>query len=151
MDDNKYIKLNTVFASLQSFDEEIELDFVDKILSNKDYDKLIRSWTMAYFKLAPNPYEYIDNEQDDWTPAKEPRINRLKINEEKNPKYKKAMAFRLLDLVVIYLFINNRKNNNLTNEEIQIIKDSSINYKKYSNKKQKKLLEIKELILNYNK
>ena len=28
---NKFIKLNTTFASLQSFNEDLELDFVDKV------------------------------------------------------------------------------------------------------------------------
>ncbi len=149
IDDNKFIKLNTTFASLQSFNEDLELDFVDKVLKDKDYDKMIRSWTIAYFKLAPNPYNYVDNENDDWTPAKMPRINRLKINDQSNPKYKKAMSFRLLDLVVLYLFINNRKENNLTDEEKQIIRDTSIDYEKYSDNKKKKLEELKELILNY--
>lgn len=149
IDDNKFIKLNTTFASLQSFNEDLELDFVDKVLKDNDYDKMIRSWTMAYFKLAPNPYNYVDNENDDWSPAKKPRINRLKINDQSNPKYKKAMSFRLLDLVVLYLFINNRKENNLTDEEKQIIREASIDYEKYSDNKKKKLEELKELILNY--
>lgn len=149
IDDNKFIKLNTTFASLQSFNEDLELDFVDKVLKDNEYDKMIRSWTMAYFKLAPNPYNYVDNENDDWSPAKKPRINRLKINDQSNPKYKKAMSFRLLDLVVLYLFINNRKENNLTDEEKQIIREASIDYEKYSDNKKKKLEELKELILNY--
>ena len=105
---------------------------------------------MAYFKLAPNPYEYVDRKEDDWTLAKEPRIKRLKINDENSPKFKKAMSFRLLDLAVLYLFINNRKVNSLTEEENQIIKNASINYEKYSDKKKEKLEELKELILNYN-
>ena len=149
MDNNKYIKLNTTFASLQSFNEDLELDFVDKVLSDDYYDKMIRSWTMAYFKAAPNPYDYVDNKNDDWSPAKEPRINRLKINDSRNPKFKKAMSFRLLDLVVLYLFINNREENSLTDEEKQIIKDASLDYEKYSETKKRKMEKIKELILNY--
>ncbi len=149
IDDNKYIKLNTTFSSLQTFNEDLELDFVNKVLSDEEYDKLVRSWTMAYFKLTPNPYDYKDNEKDDWTPAKKPRINRLKINDNTNPKYKKAMSFRLLDLVVLYLFIRNRKENNLTDEEKQIIRDTNIEYEAYSENKKKKLLELRDLILNY--
>ena len=150
MDDNKFIKLNATFASLQSFEEDLELDFVNKVLTNDEYDQLIRSWTMAYFKLTPNPYDYIDDENDDWSPAKKPRIKRLQVNESDNPKFKKAMSFRLLDLVVIYLFINNRKNNNLTEEEKQIISNIKIDYEKYSDEKKKKIIELQNLILNYN-
>ena len=149
IDDNKYIKLNIAFASLQSFKEEIELDFVDKILSSDEYDKLLRSWTMAYFKLVSNPYEYIDKETDDWSAAKEPRIKRLSINDETNAKFKKAMSFRLLDLVVLYLFIRNRKTNSLSEEELHVVRDARIDYEKYSEEKKEKLEKIKTLILNY--
>ena len=149
IDENKYVKLNATFASLQSFKEDLELDFVDKILSNEEYDQLIRSWTMAYFKLAENPYEYVDKNTDDWSAAKKPRINRLRINDDSNHKFKKAMYFRLLDLIVIYLFVRNRKVNSLTDEEIQIIKDSNIDYEAYSENKKEKLQKAKELILTY--
>ena len=59
------------------------------------------------------------------------------------------MSFRLLDLVVLYLFIRNRKENNLTDEEKQIIRDTNIEYEAYSENKKKKLLELRDLILNY--
>lgn len=151
IDDNKYIKLNVTFASLQSFKEEIELDFVDKVLSSDVYDQLIRSWTLAYFQLTPNPYDYVDKDTDDWSAAKKPRIERLRINDENNPKFKKAKAFRLLDLVVLYLFIRNRKVNNLTDEEKQVIRDARIDYEEYSDEKKKKIQEVKNLILTYKK
>ena len=149
IDDNKYIKLNVTFASLQSFKEEIELDFVDKVLSSDVYDQLIRSWTLAYFQLTPNPYDYVDKDTDDWSAAKKPRIERLRINDENNPKFKKAKDFRLLDLVVLYLFIRNRKVNNLTDEEKQVIRDARIDYEEYSEEKKKKMEEVKTLILTY--
>ena len=151
IDDNKYIKLNVTFASLQSFREEIELDFVDKVLSSDVYDQLIRSWTLAYFQLTPNPYDYVDKDTDDWSAAKKPRIERLRINDENNPKFKKAKAFRLLDLVVLYLFIRNRKVNNLTDEEKQVIRDARVDYEEYSDEKKKKIKEVKNLILTYKK
>ena len=147
IDDSKYIKLNVAFASLQSSKEDIEMDFVDKMLSDKEYDQLIRSWTMAYFKGSKNPYEYVDKDPDDWTPAKNPRIKRLSINEEDNSKFKKAIAFRLFDLAVIYLFVKNRKNNSLTNEDRKIIENSRIDYEVYSKAKQEKMSELKRLIL----
>lgn len=148
-DDNKYIKLNITFASLPSFNEDIELDFTKRLLTNKVYDLMVRSWTMAFFKGVKNPYEYKDKETDDWTPAKIPRIKRLSINDIENPKYKKAMSFRLLDLVVIYIFIKSRKKNDLTGEEKQIIKNAKIDYGEYSKNKKEMIKKLKEMILNY--
>ena len=135
IDDDGHTKLNIVCSTLSSFDEELELDFVNKLLNDKEYDKMLRSWTMAFFKKVDNPYKYKDNPDDDWTPAKLPRLKRLAINDEKNPKYKKALAFRLLDLTTIYLFIRNRKNETLPENEKEIIKNTNIDFKIYSKEK----------------
>lgn len=59
-------------------------------------------------------------------------------------------SFRLLDLLVIYLFINNRKVNTLTDEEKQIIGNIKIDFEKYSDEKRKKIIELQNMILNYN-
>ena len=99
LDNNKFIHLNIVYATLLSFD-----DFSNKLLTNPEYDLMIRSWSLAFFRKASNPYEYIDNVEEDWEEARTPRIKRLSINDEENSKYKKAMAYKLLDLCVIYLF-----------------------------------------------
>lgn len=134
-EEDNHTKLNIVCSTLSSFDEELELDFVNKLLNDKEYDKMLRSWTMAFFKKLDNPYKYKDNPYDDWTPAKLPRLKRLAINDEKNPKYKKALAFRLLDLTTIYLFIRNRKNETLLENEKDIIKNTNIDFEIYSNEK----------------
>jgi len=65
--------------------------------------------------------------------------------------YPLNLAFRLLDLVVLYLFIRNRKVNNLTDEEKQVIRDARIDYEEYSDEKKKKIQEVKNLILTYKK
>ena len=134
-EEDNHTKLNIVCSTLSSFDEELELDFVNKLLNDKEYDKMLRSWTMAFFKKIDNPYKYKDNPYDDWTPAKLPRLKRLAINDEKNPKYKKALAFRLLDLTTIYLFIRNRKNETLLENEKDIIKNTNIDFEIYSKEK----------------
>ncbi len=147
LDNNKYIKLNVTFSTLLSFDEKIELDFVKKLYPGSEYDKMIRSWTMAFFKNANNPYEYVDNEEDDWEKARTPRIIRLGINSDKNPKYKKAMAFRLLDLEIIYLFLANRKRYQLSLDEKEIINNTFIEYELYS---KEKIEILKDLIIKIN-
>lgn len=147
LDDDKYIKLNITFTTLSSFNEDVELDFVGKIEPGNEYDIMIRSWTMAFFMNVTNPYEYRDG-NDDWSVAKNPRIKRLAINDELNPKFKKAMSFRLLDLVVIYLFLENRKADSLTEAEKEIIKNANIDYESYSEKKKSLMLEYKNKILN---
>ena len=147
-DDNKYIKLNVTFSTLLSFDEEIELDFAKKLIPGNEYDKMLRSWTMAFFKNAENPYEYEDKDNDDWTYAREPRIERLKIKDSTNAKYKKAMAFRLLDLIVIYLFLENRKEDTLTPEEKEIIQNTKTDYELYSEEKKMMINDYRKKILH---
>jgi hypothetical protein len=145
-EDDIHTKLNIVCSTLSSFDEELELDFVDKLLNDKEYDKMLRSWTMAFFKKVDNPYEYEDNPYDDCTPAKLPRLKRLAINDEDNPKYNKAMAFRLLDLTTIYLFIRSRNNKELSKNEKEIIKNTNIDFKSYSTKKKKMMNNLIQMI-----
>lgn len=141
-EEDNHTKLNIVCSTLSSFDEELELDFVNKLLNDKEYDKMLRSWTMAFFKKVDNPYEYEDNPNDDWTPAKLPRLKRLAIKDENNPKFKKALAFRLLDLTTIYLFIRNRKNEILLENEKEIIKNTNIDFEIYSIKKKKMMKNL---------
>ena len=57
------------------------------------------------------------------------------------------MAFRLLDLVVIYLFLENRKNDILTEEEKEIIQNTKTDYELYSEEKRKLMDDYKEKIL----
>lgn len=149
LDDNKYIKLNIAFTSLSTFDEEIEKDFTNRLIPGSEYDNMLRSWTMAFFKNADNPYEYQDQKTDDWTVAKNPRLNRLNINDENHPKYKKAMSFRLLDLIVLYLFLENRQTDHLSTEEKNIIENVFIDYALYSDEKKDKMESYKEKILKY--
>ena len=146
LDDDKYIKLNITFTTLGTFDESIELDFVGKIAPGNEYDIMIRSWTMAFFMNAANPYVYRDG-NDDWSVAKNPRIKRLSINDESAPKFKKAMSFRLLDLVVIYLFLENRKTDSLTDEEKEIIRNTNVDYELYSEYKKSLMNDYKTKIL----
>ena len=149
LDNNKYIKMDIAYSTFQMFDEEIELDFIKKLTTNDEYNEMIRSWTMAFFKNSTSPYEYRDTLEDDWTVAKTPRINRLKINEKENPKFKKAMAYRLVDLVIMYLFIKNRGKSSLTNEEKEIINNASVDFEYYSENKKQIINDFKKKILEY--
>ena len=149
LENNKYVKMNIAFSTFQMFDEEIELDFIEKLTTNDEYNEMIRSWTMAFFKNEINPYDYKDKSEDDWTPAKTPRINRLKINEKENPKFKKAMAYRLVDLVIMYLFIENRGKSSLTNEEKEIIRNATVDFEYYSENKKQIINDFKKKILEY--
>lgn len=145
---NKNLLFNIVCSSLITFDEEIELDFISRIEPGNDYDLLIRSWTLAFYTNIKNPYEYIDNGTDDWSNAKNARLKRLAINDENNPKFNKAKAFRLIDLVVINLFLENRGFNAITKEDYKIIDETKINFKEYSEDKIKKLTYFKEKIIS---
>lgn len=149
LDNNKYIKMDIAYSTFQMFDEEIELDFIEKLTTNDEYNEMIRSWTMAFFKNSVSPYEYRDKSEDDWTLAKTPRINRLKINEKENPKFKKAMAYRLVDLVIMYLFIENRRKSSLTNEEKEIIRNATVDFEYYSENKKQIINDFKKKLLEY--
>lgn len=146
-DENKYIRLNLVFTSLCTFDETIEMDFVNKCSVGSEYDEMIRSWTMAYFNMTNDPYNYVDTKDSDWTNARLPRIKRLEINNPENPKYKKAMSFRLLDLLVLHLFLENR-NESLSTADKEVVENASIEYEKYSPKKLQLMNTLKKNILS---
>ena len=69
---------------------------------------------------------------------------------ENNPKFTKAKAFRLIDLVVINLFLVNRGFNAITKEDYKIIDETKIIFKEYSEDKIKKLTYFKEKIISNN-
>jgi hypothetical protein len=147
MEENKHLRLNIMFSSLLTFDENIESDFINKIEPGNEYDIMIRSWTMAFFSNTDNPYSYLDNKEDDWSKARGPRINRLNINDKKDPKFVKAMAFRLMDLTVLWLFLESRGVNNLTPIEKEIIANAYVEYPSFSLEKQNNMKDLKVKIL----
>lgn len=150
LDEDLHIKLNITFSTLITFDETIEKDFISKFKTGNEYDATLRSWTMAFFANIDNPYEYKDDNFEDWTRAKTPRLKRLSINTSDNPKFLKAMSFRSMDLLVLYLFLENRKTDVLTQEESNIISNTFIDYDKFSNEKKQYLNNLKQYIVkNY--
>lgn len=146
LENNKHVKLNLAFTSLMTFDEEIELDFANLFEPGNEYDVMLRSWTMAFFANSDSPYDYVDTGVDDWNKAKMPRINRLSINDKNNPKYKKAMAFRLFDLLVLYIFLESR-NETLSDDEKAVVQKADINFEKYSDEKIALLNDLKQKII----
>lgn len=150
LDSDLHIRLNITFSSLITFDETIEKDFISKFKPGNNYDLLLRSWTMAFFANSNNPYVYKDIKNDDWSLAKKPRINRLSINSSENPKYLKVMSFRAFDLLVLYLFLESRPKDSLSTEELNIVKNSYIDFYKFSPEKKLYLKELKEKIVARN-
>lgn len=145
-DNNFYMKLNVTFTLLPYYIEEVELDFAKKVLNEEEYAQKLRSWTMAFFNGTEHPYEYQDNEKDDCTKAKEARMKRLELNQEGNKKIEKAKAFRLMDLIVIYLFKLSRGEEIFNLKEKEIIQNTKIDWKEYSKEKQTFMAELKERI-----
>ena len=150
IENDKHLLLNIAFSSLITGDEEIETDFISRIKPGNDYDLLIRSWTMAFFANVEDPYSYIDKGIDNWSLAKQARLKRLSINDENNPKFSKAKAFRWLDLVVINLFLENRGYNTMVSDDYKIIENTKVDLEGYSDNKVKKLEFLKEEIINNN-
>lgn len=145
---NEFNKMNLAFSACFLGDQEVELDFLSKVTPGSSYDLMMRSWTLAFFKDASNPHEYIDDKNDDWTAAKLPRIKRLQINEPGQKGYKKAMAFRLFDLTILYLFCKNRSFDDLTVSEYEIIKNSTSVSPLIAKGKMDKIEAIKARLLN---
>ncbi|MCI8965313.1 MAG: hypothetical protein HFJ43_03045 [Clostridia bacterium] len=142
--ENYFIKQNITFTVLPYYVEDIELDFVNKLLNDSIFEKRLCSWTIAFFYNKSNPYEYEDNGIDDCEIAKKARINRLTLNNEDDLNIEKAKAFRLLDLIVIYLFQKTRGKNFLTDTEKEIISNVRIDYDEYSEQKKKLMLDVKK-------
>lgn len=147
---NKHLLLNIAFSSLATGDEEIESDFISRIVPGNDYDNLIRSWTMAFFANVENPYSYVDDGKDDWSLAKLARLKRLAINDTTHPKFPKAKAFRWLDLVVIDLFLENRGIHAMSEEDYKTIDNTNVELDGYSPSKIKKLTLLKSKITSMN-
>ncbi len=146
---NPYLKLNLFFGLLPSFDEEVESDFINNINPGNEYDILIRSWTMAFFANAANPYEYIDNGVDDPSEAIRARLNRFVILLDKdNKKYLKALAYLLIDLIVVWLFINSRGHQILNDDDYEVVKKIPEHYEKFSKHKNEEIIKIKNKIIN---
>ena len=147
IDNDKFIRLNVIYSTLLTFDEEVEMDFVNRLLTDPEYDFMIRSWSLAFFKGASNPYKYNDNIEEDWAEARIPRIKRLSINDEDNPKYKKALAYRLMDLVVIYLYKKSRNFDTMLDDDKEIIKNTFIDYKAFSETKKNMMKDLIQKII----
>lgn len=144
--ENFYIKQNITFTLLPYYVEEVELDFANKVLENPEYQQKVRSWTIAFFYCKENPYNYVDNGKDDCEKVKNARINRFKLNKETDEKIEKAKSFRLLDLVVMYLFQESRGKDFLTSEEKEIVANTKIDWEEYSEQKKNMMLELKNKI-----
>lgn len=147
---DKHLLLNIAFSSLITGDEEIETDFISRIIPGNDFDILIRSWAMAFFTNADNPYSYIDTGKEDWSLVKQARLKRLAINDKNNSKFTKAKAFRWLDLIVIDLFLENRGPKAMSSDEYKIISDTKVDLDGYSKNKVKQLSLLKTKINRYN-
>lgn len=150
VEENKHLLLNIAFSSLITGDEEIETDFISRIVPGNEYDNLIRSWTMAFFANSDNPYSYVDTGVDDWSLAKKARLKRLSINDNHHPKFNKAKAFRWLDLTIIDLFLENRGAYAMSSNDYKIVVDTKINLEGYSDTKIKKMTLLKSKIVDNN-
>ena len=150
VEENKHLLLNIAFSSLITGDEEIEADFISRIVPGNDYDNLIRSWTMAFFANSEDPYSYVDTGKDDWSLAKTARLKRLSINDSNHPKFAKAKAFRWLDLVVIDLFLENRGARAMSNDDYKVISETDVILDGYSSNKIKQLTLLKSKITHMN-
>lgn len=125
-------------------DENIELEYARKILSDSDSNLIDRSFTLVYYQDVShsNPFTYIDDNVSQWTNSRKIRINRLKSTDEKSQR------MRSFDLITILNFIKSRNGYIPTQDEYDAIINCQIDCSFYSNEKKELLSEVKNKLLN---
>ena len=129
-------------------DEDIESDYLDKLTSSSHEDIENRSVQLVYFgDVEGDIHTYKDDNKCCWSRTRNAIYERLKNNSQRE------MHLRWWDLRTLYLFYINRKNADpITDEEINILSNCSINFEEFSDTKKEKLTHEKmQLVAILNK
>lgn len=99
----------------------VPCEFAKRIFHGGDEDVVNRSWTLIFFNdvVGKDPYLYLDDGTAKWDNCRKARINRLN-----NPQGK--MAYRSLDLSILYTFYESRKWQNIDKFDYETIKKCNI-------------------------
>lgn len=141
--------------------EKIELDYVQHMLDfppytyDKNYDLANRSHTLVYYSDVPdsNIFTFRDNAAEyDWDFARAKRIERLAYElpdhlSDMTAKEKKKYYFRVFDIATIYTFIKSRSVQDLSQGEIEVLKNCKIDFGDMSEQRREVLHSLKEAIL----
>ncbi len=99
----------------------VPYEFAKRIFHGYDEDVVNRSWTLIFFNdvVGKDPYLYLDDGTAPWDNCRRARINRLKKSQGK-------MAYRSLDLSILYTFYESRKWQNIDRLDYETIKKCNI-------------------------
>lgn len=122
---------------------DIEKDFINKLLYDQLWDRILRSWVVIYWGDVKNsdPYNYIDT-GGEWERIKQRRLQRLVSSGVKSKKY---INTRLIDLTQLYIFYRSRGWETLTQEEYSIIANCSTASSQYSCEKRELIEKVKNM------
>lgn len=150
-----------ISASFYGF-EDIEIDYVEKMLSEedeyKDYDLANRSHTMLFYKDVKDNRTLFEFKDLDYSISCQnsiyKRINRLseKLDNEypkPNVKENKKYYFRLFDLATIYTFAKTRPVDSIFSESDKaIIRNCFVDFDKASPKRRELMQDIKSRLVD---
>lgn len=108
---------------------DVALDFAKRMDDPNSSENLTnRAWTLIFYGDKPDedPLEYEDIHNAPWQRSKDARLRRLCGNKSKD------QAFRMFDLCVLHGFYESRGWNELSREDLNIIKDTETDIKGYS-------------------
>ena len=112
--------------------------------AGRDEDVVNRSWTLIFFGDVRDrdPYLYLDDGTAGWNKAREARLSRLKRNDPK------TMAYRALDLAVLFAFYRSRNWSDFDAVDYEVIRKAEVsspempkNVKKFNKSIQKELTD----------
>lgn len=96
------------------------LEYAKSIANGSEDAVTNRAWTVVYFgDVISDPYTYKDDEQCQWSKARQARIKRFIRS---NPRVK-DYRFRLFDVPLFYSFLSDRGWNDLSWNEYNILAD----------------------------
>lgn len=121
----------------------IALEFARKMEPGSIEDITNRSWTLVFYGDMPgeDPLHYVDDHLAPWKHSREARLRRLKSGD------KKSRAFRMFDLCILYGFFESRGWQDLSEDELKIIRECETEIPGYDNETTEFLKERKERLL----
>ncbi|MCL2722176.1 MAG: TIR domain-containing protein [Treponema sp.] len=141
---NPFIKRAAALSLILLGEEEVEKDFIEKLLSDKELELLNRSFQLIYFGDTQGDYHtYRDNGLIGWKNTKRATLERFSNNSTRSIK------LRLWDIVTFKSFIDSRGLSGLTDDEIEIIKKMIINDPTISKPRYEILNREKNSLLTY--
>lgn len=115
------LKLNIAYAAALVGPPEIALDYARRIKPGSPEDETNRSWTLVFYgDVMADAYSYQDNGRVGWKKARMSRLRRLQSEE------KKALRFRMFDLPLLYTFLVSRGWQEISEEELEIIRNCRV-------------------------